>query len=379
MKRIECWKIRRKLWRLHNKFIGWVLVTFHDPSRRIIFDRFFQHLLKLHTGELKLTQRVAVLVVFQPQGLSRSTLFTLDHLRENGWSVLVVSNHSLTVPDRAKVLSRCSQLMERPNVGYDFGAYRDGVRYLWKIDAKLEKLVLLNDSTWFPIRSNDTSLKRMEALNVDLSGHIYKIENAKKRERDHLESHLLMFGKRFLEHSAFLQFWNNYRMSDNRENTIKRGEKQITQTALSLGLSVQGLHTRDGFLEILGGLSDVELSNIVRQMVHHRDDAKAYCNQLLAKSEAGQPWREDYLTWVYDALSNSLQHLLSVTFVESAIHLSEMGFVKKASDTRHQLARIAVLHAEDEKRIEALDDVVRQEIEVAVKCRTQPSFNDVRS
>ena len=379
MKRVERRKIRRELWRLHSNFTVWVSKVFYEPIRRIIFDHFFQHLLNLNSGELKLTQRVAVLVIFQPQGVLQSTLLLLDHLRENGWSVLVVSNHKLTVLDRAKVLSQCSQLMERPNVGYDFGAYRDGIRYLWKLDKKPENLVLLNDSTWFPIRSNDTSLRRMEALKVDLSGHIYKIEVAKKRERDHLESHLLMFGKRFLEHPAFLQFWNNYRMSDNRGNTIKYGEKKITQTALSLGLSVQGLHTRDSFLEILGKLSDVELSNIVRQMVHHSSDAKAYCDKLLAKFEAKQPWREDYLTWVYDALSNSLQHRLSVTFVEPAVHLSGMGFLKKARDTRSQLARFAVLKAEDEKRIEALNDVVRQEIEASVKSQTQPSFNQVRS
>ena len=371
MKRIERRKIRRELWRLRGKFTGWVSMTFYDPIRRIIFDHFFQHLLKLHSGEFKLTQRVAVLVIFQPQGILRSTLLSLDHLRENGWSVLVVSNHRLTVLDRAKVLSRCSRLIERPNVGYDFGAYRDGVRYLWQLDTKPENLVLLNDSTWFPIRSNDTSLRRMEALKVDLSGHIYKIEDAKKRGRDHLESHLLMFGKRFLEHPAFLHFWDNYRMSDNRENTVKRGEKQITQTALSLGLSVQGLHNRDSFLEILGGLSDVELSNIVRQMVHNRNDAKAYCDQLLAKSEAGQPWREDYLTWVYNALSNAQQYL-SFTFVEPAVRLSGMGFIKKGNANLHQLARIAVLHAVDEKRIEALDDVVRQEIQAAVKNWVQP-------
>jgi len=367
MKPIERWKVRRELWRLHDKVTRWASATFYDPVRQFVYDCFFQHLLKLHTGELELTQRVAILVIFQPKGLSQSTLLTLDHLHESGWSVLVVSNHTLTVPDRFKVLSRCAQLIERPNVGYDFGAYRDGVRHLWQGNTKPENLVLLNDSTWFPIRLNDTSLKRMEALDVDLSGHIYKIEDSEKRERDHLESHLLMFGKRFLEHSAFLQFWNSYVMSDNRENTIKRGEKQITQTALSLGLSVQGLLFPDSMIEILGGLSDIELSNIVRQMVHHRNDAKVYCDRLLANSEAGQPWREDYLTWVSDVLFNSRQHLFSVTFIETAIHLSGMGFIKKANDNRHQLARIAVLHAEDEKRIEALNEVIRQEIETAVK------------
>lgn len=55
----------------------------------------------------------------------------------------------------------------------------------------------MKDSTWFPIRSNDTSLKRMEALDVDFSGHIYKIQNEEKKWRDHLESRLLMLESDF--------------------------------------------------------------------------------------------------------------------------------------------------------------------------------------
>ena len=103
VKWIERWKIQCKLWWLPDSFTCWILTTFYDHSRKIIYRRLLQHLLKLHSGELKLTHRVAVLVVFQPQGLLR---LPLDHLRENWGLILVLSNQRLTVPDRAKVLSR---------------------------------------------------------------------------------------------------------------------------------------------------------------------------------------------------------------------------------------------------------------------------------
>lgn len=374
MKLPPWWKVKREIWRVRDNVKRRISGTFLDPVRRLYHDYFATNLVSFTKGKRPLTDRVAIILVFQPDGILDSTLLTLEHLQDNRWSIVVVVNHPVIGQDRTALLERCGTLIQRPNIGYDFGAYREGIRYLWAEDHHLDKLIIMNDSTWFPIRRSDTSLQRMEALNSDMAGHIYKIEDIKNRKRDHLESHLLMFGPKFLAHPRFKRFWNKYLMSNNRATTIERGEKGISQLALSLGMHLGSLHNRDSLVKILKSKSDPELLTTLTQIVHHRDEAQEFCDRLITASQRGEPWREEFIAWVHDELSNSLQHLLSVAFVEAAVRDSGMGFLKKDKDKRHHLARLAILDADAAGRIEPLDTVVRAEIEQATK-NWKPPFD----
>lgn len=366
------WKVRRELDRIATQTARSVGRYVHDPIRKPIYDWTARWRQQITRGSLPLTDRVAVFVVFQPKGLAASIHLTLQHLRQNGFSVLVVSNGPLRADDRATLAANAALVMERPNVGYDFGAYRDGIRHLWSLGHDLSRLVLMNDSTWFPLRRDDDSLARMEALGADLAGHIFKTENEEKRGNDHVESHLLMISREFLSSSSFRDFWADYRMSDRRKTTITIGEKGFTQLALRAGWRVETLMGRDWLVGVLRSLDDAKLGAVL----DHTADGFTTCAKtaidVRRAAARGEPWRDSYLDWVQETLSNTTSLVLSAAFIMPALVYGGMGFAKKARDIPFHLARRKLLDLEAEGLIPALDGAVRSEISHSLRNWTPP-------
>ena len=91
-------------------------------------------------------QKVAIYLIFPTSGVQESHLSAIEYIASSGYSPLVVSNLFLGDSDRQEVRSRCWQLIERPNYGFDFGGYRDGVLQLASSLHELTRLVIVNDS-----------------------------------------------------------------------------------------------------------------------------------------------------------------------------------------------------------------------------------------
>lgn len=372
MKLPPAWKVRRELRRLKEQASDLLFPRFIDRLRQVWYDLVLSRNVSEVAGQLPLTDRVAVFVVFQPRGIALSTLLTLEHLADEGWSVLIVSNHALSDADRTRLAAQCGHIVERPNSGYDFGAYREGWRWLARHNHALDRLILMNDSTWFPLRRNDDSLQRMEALDVDLAGHIYKTEAEKDSSLDHVESHLLMLGPRALRHPAIIDFWAKYVMSSDRRRTIDFGEKGIAQAAMTAGLSVQGLLGREKMTDLLGKLSDADLADALRALALHDPSTRPLRDAWLEAAKMGKPWRNEFLAWVMKELSNSRQHLLSVTFIDPAVSYGGMGFLKKSAERRFQLARMALMRGIEAGRIAPIDPVVAMEVQAAIQTWKPP-------
>lgn len=367
MKLPPAWKVRRELHRIREQIAQAFLGRLYDPPRKLFYDMIFPRQFAIRPGQLAYGEKLAVVVLFQPSGLARSTFLTFDHLISQGYTPVAVSNAPLGDTDARAIAPRAALIVERPNAGYDFGAYRDGLRVLASRGVQSHRLVLLNDSTWFPLRDTDDTLARMEGLGADFAGHIFKTESAQKRGLDHVESHLLMFSERAQRSEAYRAFWADYVMSDARVWTIARGEKGLTQRMLGAGLKVRALLDRERLVQILERLDDPGLLTALAETVHHREDAEAFCSDLMRAAQAGTPWRGAFLGWVDRELQSSLQHLLSVTFVASAMRHGGLGFVKKARDRRHHLARMRVLELEAAGAIAPLHGDVRAEITSAVE------------
>ena len=338
----------------------------YEPLRKVIYDRRAHRLQHVTQGALSLTDRVAVFVIFQPTGVSRSVLLTLEHLRDNRYSVLVVSNGPLVPADRQAVAERASVVLERPNVGYDFGGYRDGIRHLWALQHDPSRLVLLNDSTWFPLRRSDESLLRMEALGADLAGHIFKTEDRSAGFEDHLESHLLMISSDFLRSADFRQYWSRYRMSDHRTTTITAGEIGLSQLAVSTGRKVSALMGRDWLVSTLAELDDTALRRVLDETIDNFHGRRRNAAEFRTAAASGEPWRQGYLNWAHDALSNTISFVLSSAFIMPALVYGGMGFAKKANDIRFHLARQKLLELEAQGLIAPLDAPIRAEIVTAI-------------
>jgi len=87
----------------------------------------------------------------------------------------------------------------------DFGAYKDGIGALQRLD-RLEALLLANDSVYGPFHDLGDVIGRMNLAEADVWG----ITDSWER-RFHIQSYFLLFGRRVLNHEAFRQFWNGVR------------------------------------------------------------------------------------------------------------------------------------------------------------------------
>lgn len=203
-------------------------------------------------GGLDPSDRMAVYMIFPTDGLQPSHHLALRALAEKGYTPLVVSNLPLSEAERAALVPLVWRIVERPNFGYDFGAYREGIRHLAPLLPQLERLVLLNDSVWFPLPDASDWLTRAEALGVDLAGAVSNCGIATPNGTTldgfrwnynpglpdfHYCSFALSLGQAALQAPSFARFWRQIRLTDNKFHTVRRGEVGLSQALIAAGLS----------------------------------------------------------------------------------------------------------------------------------------------
>ncbi len=250
---MELWKLQRELLRFGKQFreIPEDLINYFFATRR--YDRTRLDRIRMFDGKLPKSDRIAIFLIFPKTGLLQSHLQTLEYFRSKGYATLVVSNLPLSDTDRKRLSESCWQIMERPNFGYDFGGYRDGVLHLSKDLKSLERLVFINDSVWFPLPKGRDWLDDVEALGVDFAGAasnygtprpaIDKFRSTKwSYSINHHNFHVCSFAfclrPTVMRHFGFLKFWQNLRLTDEKKRTVRRGEIGFTQWALSSSFNV---------------------------------------------------------------------------------------------------------------------------------------------
>jgi len=266
------WKVRREiseLWAQIKSAPEYVLGT---PARSL-YDILFEYLTEHHcTQRIPGTGKAALFVIHQTHGIPDSIFLTLDHLTHNGYSILVISNGRLTQEDTRKLREKCWYLLIRPNIGYDFGGYRDGLRVLRRLNIPLRFLLLINDSIWYPIIEDDDLLERLENLRSDFSGPTLFGEDIdfdadKEKYPAFLGSFMMLFGEKVVKDDRFWTFWESYRFSNNKRKTMRRGERGLSQYLKKIGYPPAGLLSKRAFQTYVQGLTVPEMTEEIHQIV----------------------------------------------------------------------------------------------------------------
>lgn len=288
------WKVARELRRLREQVIS-------APSRVTryflttpYYDQFLARQIVETRGHYPETSRIGIYLIFPQFGIKSSHLDALDYLGASGYAPLVVSNFPLSAADREKVLGRCWRLIERPNFGYDFGGYRDGVLALEGHLARLDRLVFLNDSCWFPLPGANDWLADAESLNLDFVGaasHLgmYRPDVEGFRtiswryittNRDfHYASFALSIGPKILHDDEFCAYWKHFRLSNDKRLTVLRGEVGLTQWVMRSGYSHGSTLDIGSLAGELSNISAQRLGEITKSLVSIEDS-----RMLTAKS-----------------------------------------------------------------------------------------------
>lgn len=117
-------------------------------------------------------KRAGIFLFYDPEGkVDDYILGCLGSLQEHMDYLLVVSNSPLDETNRKRLESVSSEVMERKNVGYDVGAYRDGLRHLgWDHMGDYDELVLFNYTFFAPIHPWAGLFERTDKWDTDFWG-----------------------------------------------------------------------------------------------------------------------------------------------------------------------------------------------------------------
>lgn len=305
MKIIPSWKLRREAARTVRQIYGvpMTLASFLFSTR--YYDFFMAGKTLRIPGEVPLSGKIAIYLTYPDLGIRPSHLRGLEYLLAKGYTPIVVSNLPLSESEREQLLPLSHLCIERPNFGYDFGGYRDGILAVIANLSKLERLLLINDSTWFALPGCSDWLGQSETLGVDVAAAasnfgIPRVDAAdyrsiqwnydKTHKNFHFCSFALLFSRRVLEVPAFGKFWRELRLSSDKKRTVRRGEIGLTKWAISHGFATGALYDISSLDKDLDKVDDGRLREVAQNLIVQEDPRmRAVKHQVLA----GNPDRDE--------------------------------------------------------------------------------------
>ena len=357
------WKLRRELSRIQSQIKG-RLVEFIEPSLRARHDSWLAKV-SPKCGARESSRRIAIFLLHQPDGIAHSTIESCKFLTECGFSVFLVSNAPITFSDHEQLRPWIWRIMERPNFGYDFGGYRDGIHWLWKQGINADQLILVNDSIWFPVLTNNQTDWLQKLCDhpssfcgvMELAGH--RTEHRYRRQKPpFLGSFFLLFKYAAIESAGFKAFWRDYKMTSNKQKTISRGERGISAAMAGAGFNQHALFRRELFDEAIFQANATELLNILSDLNSFDDTLKIQQQYLVQHFHDAPAWIEQARATAF-AITN-LQNLL-VTAPISCVKQFSLPVFKKAQTHQNLIALRAIAKASSEGRL-ALNPIVEQEL-----------------
>ena len=166
-------------------------------------------------------------------------LVYLRALAEAGFTVVVLSTADLPEAERVKLKAACATLIERENVGLDFGGWIDAFRRFSPIEAEL--LLLANDSVYGPLHDLGSFIDRLTAVPADFYGAVESRETG-----PHLQSWFLLLRPTAYRSAAFADLMTNPVPADMpKSEIIERYELALMSRLNAAGLRHHAAYTPD--------------------------------------------------------------------------------------------------------------------------------------
>lgn len=351
---IQGWKVKREIQRFRQQ-LAWYWENLHARRRTRQHDHDRPRLVSRHEGAQSQGKRIAALLIFQPGAMPASILEDCDLLTGLGYSVLVVSNGPLQSQARTDLLAHVWRVLERPNLGYDFGGYREAVMHLWDEGVDPDELLILNDSVWIVASVFPAFLSRLRATGAAVTGAVLR----SKKRKTWLESYFYRLTRHALTHPAFRAFWRDYRLVDSKFGVIRHGERDFTVALAAGGLSVAALGDNAGFVTRMAEASDDEL----RLAMAYGATVSGGLAEDRARLLAATPdphWRTRTLAHLAMTLGTG-GRVWNSQFPVAAVRVMEYPFLKRSRDLVSAEWRSTFLRAVDDRVLPSPVATVLQE------------------
>ena len=336
---IPAWKLRRELRRVGQQLRA-VPEAVWEPLARRLHDRKLARGFPTFDGDQPLGPKVALVLCWQPQGLAPSFHDKLRHLVDNGYAPFVVSNAPLSAADQAAIKPLIWRAVERPNFGYDFGGYRDGLILLRQWAVHPDRLVILNDSVWFPLWSGDVTLQRAEASAFDVVGTILR----RRDDLAFLESYFFSIRGPVLDHPGFRAFWDQLRLTSNKYKVIRRGERGFGLALGAAGISKGPLFSSDQLSRLFETADEADLRQYLAHFATVNPDELAEAAALFA-APSSPDWVQNARGFVARVLKRAQPYS---AFPVAAAGCLGYPMLKKSADPVNVCWRASFLKAVDD-------------------------------
>lgn len=200
-----------------SAFVHWIRIN--------IFKEHKRYELKTAWTE-NLQGKYAVFAIYPGTTTIQSCLRILESLNENGFTVLVIVNRNKNSREWLGVFERENcVVVDRPNLGRDFGAYQAGLRLLGQNTnlPQITRLVLVNDTAYVSPKCQSEFLSSFFAQNeyTCLFKHYQGVI--------HASSNLIQITPKNANFHSFLNFWKKYYPYNSRLKVVFKGEHELSK------------------------------------------------------------------------------------------------------------------------------------------------------
>lgn len=202
-------------------------------------------------------KKVAVFVVYADGSIPPFTMSFIEALARRRYDTIVVSNGNINSATRSHLLEKCCWLLERVNIGRDFGAYKDGISLAYRSFQDMDRLIIANDSVYYLECGLDELIEKLDGPD-DFIGISEIFEH-----HYHVASFLLSFGRPIVRDSVFQQFWTRYLPISTKMWAILQGEGELTKRLLDVGYRPRILFRAEDLLPKLCRLDHAEIEKAV--------------------------------------------------------------------------------------------------------------------
>ena len=199
------------------------------------------------------TGRYCIFVLYSPNGvLQNNVVNALDAMRSNGINILACLNAPFSQAANELLAEKAHKIISRNNIGYDFGAYKDCVKYVKESFPNAEKVLILNDSIFFI----ENRLSQFFAEMFSDYDAVAAFENWGDNAGNHFQSFAVTISNEVFFSGAFQTFWNEYLPVSSRLHAIEEGEKKLSDAILKTAKNSMVLYTCAKLAAQLGDLDN---------------------------------------------------------------------------------------------------------------------------
>lgn len=189
--------------------------------------------------------RLAIFFFFDEHGIvDRYVTTMLEDMAKNVDKIVTVVNGDLASKSYAKLAQYSEEVLLRPNVGLDVGAYKHALDHVgWEELEKFDEVILFNATIMGPVYPFEEMFSSMAPRDIDFWGitWFHKIDadpfgtTPEGYIPRHLQSHFHVYRKSLVSSTEFQDYWDNLPNISNYIESVGMHEAPFTQRFERMG------------------------------------------------------------------------------------------------------------------------------------------------